>query len=419
MHWINRLLAPLEAAQQKMPHGLQRGTVSNVLLTLLFFKHASAQNLMSCNALFDTCRTQDSAQCGNAIQSALQVWISRQPDKEMGQLLQAMLRPERIGYVGGLFATVNNHHGLAEIIGLIGQINLDPATPSPACGALFNQAMNLLGTGPAPAMQDAMPLLAQLLQPRANEIVFDPVCGQGGLLHACAADLAMRDSQARLFLHGLEQNENDWALANMLLYLSGVAPHRLCRGGPLHTNIALQAFQKLTPADIVLAVVPERDNPVGHATAISTLDSRFPQGVPTNIGLFTIWHCLASMKPDSGRMGVLVPSALLASSEGKTLCRYLLKNNLLDAVIELPPADQPLPLILLIRQQRTHSAIAFIGNQHDRGAITAAYGAWQHGQPQGQPHPALREIDPASVAQHDWSLEMQRYSAPIGHDTET
>jgi hypothetical protein len=388
-----------------MPPSWQTPLVADALLTLLFFRLASShwtdeavrfqvagkanetllqamldsgQFLMNANAMFANCRAGNPAHSGAAIQDAMQTWINSQANDTAQKRLQAILRPQRFG---NLFADASE---LAKALDLIETIIIDPATPSPELGALFAQAMHLLGSGPAPAVQDAMVRLAQLVQPQANEIVFDPACGQGNLLQSCAAALALRAPASTMHLCGMQALPDDWALACMLLHLSGQPHFSLTLGGPTHTPIVAQIFKQVTPADLVVTMLIQK-TPMAQAVA-------------------TLRYGLACMKPDTGRMGVLVPLSLLESIEGKTIIRLLLEQNLLDAAVSALTDDAPPLLILLLRQHRTRAPVAFISAAPD-GDAAAALAAWQH----GQSHPALHEIDPQAIANRQYTLDARNY----------
>jgi hypothetical protein len=402
-------LLPLAQVRLRMPPSWQTPLVADALLTLLFFRLASChwteedmrfqvagepsetllqamldsgQFLMNANAMFANCRAGNPAHSGAAIQDAMQTWINSQANDTAQKRLQAILRPDRFG---NLFTDASE---LAKALDLIETIIIDPATPSPELGRLFAQAMHLLGCGPAPAVQDAMLRMAQLVQPQDNEIVFDPACGQGNLLQSCAAALAQRAPASTLHLCGMQALPDDWALACMLLHLSGQHHFSLTLGGPIHTPVAAQIFKQVTPADLVVTMLVQK---TPMAQAVDTLR-----------------YALACMKPDTGRMGVLMPLSLLQSIEGKTIIRMLLELDFLDAAVGALTDDAHSLLILLLRQRRTRAPVAFINAAPDGNAadnVAAALEAWQ----QGQSHSALHEIDPQAIAKRQYTLDASNF----------
>ncbi|MCJ8316608.1 N-6 DNA methylase, partial [Idiomarina sp.] len=91
--------------------------------------------------------------------------------------------------------------------------------------------------------------------------------------------------------------------------------------------------------DIVTANPPFSLDKWGHDDAENDKFSRFRRGVPpkTKGDYAFILHMIETLKPGSGRMGVVVPHGVLfrGSKEGK-IRQQLIDENLLDAVIGLP-----------------------------------------------------------------------------------
>ncbi len=77
----------------------------------------------------------------------------------------------------------------------------------------------------------------------------------------------------------------------------------------------------------------------GHDDASNDPFGRFRRGVPpkTKGDYAFITHMIETLKPETGRMAVVVPHGVLfrASSEGK-IRQQLVEENLLDTVIGLP-----------------------------------------------------------------------------------
>ncbi len=91
--------------------------------------------------------------------------------------------------------------------------------------------------------------------------------------------------------------------------------------------------------DIVTANPPFSLDKWGHDEAENDKFGRFRRGVPpkTKGDYAFISHMIETLKPGTGRMGVVVPHGVLfrGSSEGK-IRQKLIDENLLDAVIGLP-----------------------------------------------------------------------------------
>ncbi len=106
---------------------------------------------------------------------------------------------------------------------------------------------------------------------------------------------------------------------------------------------------------------------LGHENAADDHFGRFRRGVPpkTKGDYAFISHMIETLKPASGRMGVVVPHGVLfrASSEGK-IRKQLIEENLLDTVIGLPEKlffGTGIPAaILLFKKQKSDSKVLFI-----------------------------------------------------------
>src|SRR5690606_34236094 len=119
--------------------------------------------------------------------------------------------------------------------------------------------------------------------------------------------------------------------------------------------------------DIVTANPPFSLDKWGFEEAEHDKFSRFRRGVPpkTKGDYAFILHMIETLKPKSGRMGVVVPHGVLfrGSSEGK-IRQQLIEENLLDAVIGLPEKlfyGTGIPAaILIFKKAKSDDKVLFI-----------------------------------------------------------
>lgn len=119
--------------------------------------------------------------------------------------------------------------------------------------------------------------------------------------------------------------------------------------------------------DVVTANPPFSLDKWGHEDAANDPYGRFRRGVPPKTkGDYTfISHMIEALKPNTGRMGVVVPHGVLfrGSSEGK-IRQQLIEENLLDTVIGLPEKlffGTAIPAaILIFKKQKTDDNVLFI-----------------------------------------------------------
>ena len=119
--------------------------------------------------------------------------------------------------------------------------------------------------------------------------------------------------------------------------------------------------------DIVTANPPFSLDKWGYEQAENDKFDRFRRGLPpkTKGDYAFISHMIETLKPVTGRMGVVVPHGVLfrGSSEGK-IREKLINENLLDAVIGLPEKlfyGTGIPAaILILKKQKSDDSVLFI-----------------------------------------------------------
>jgi type I restriction enzyme M protein len=159
-----------------------------------------------------------------------------------------------------------------------------------------------------------------------------------------------------------------WALAKMNMFLHGEDNHRIEWGDTIRNPLLLEKDGKgLLHFDVVTANPPFSLEKWGHEDASSDPYGRFRRGVPpkTKGDYAFISHMIETLKPESGRMAVVVPHGVLfrASTEG-VIRQQLIEENLLDTVIGLPEKlffGTSIPAaILVFKKQKTDNKVLFI-----------------------------------------------------------
>jgi len=211
-------------------------------------------------------------------------------------------------------------------------------------------------------------LLATILEPVEGDQICDPACGSGSLLIKCGAMVRKNSGSKKYALFGQEAIGSTWALAKMNMFLHGEDNHRIEWGDTIRNPLLLGSDGKhLLQFDVVTANPPFSLDKWGHEDASSDPYGRFHRGVPpkTKGDYAFISHMIETLKPSTGRMGVVVPHGVLfrASSEGK-IRQQLIEENLLDTVIGLPEKlffGTGIPAaILLFKKNKTDDTVLFI-----------------------------------------------------------
>jgi len=211
-------------------------------------------------------------------------------------------------------------------------------------------------------------LLSILLEPKEGDQICDPACGSGSLLMKCGKQVQKNFNNSRKYaLLGQESNGATWALAKMNMFLHGEDNHRIEWGDTIRNPKLQDKNGGLMHFDIVTANPPFSLDKWGHDNASDDPWGRFRRGIPpkTKGDYAFVSHMIETLKPKTGRMGVVVPHGVLfrASSEGK-IRKQLIDENLLHAVIGLPEKlffGTGIPAaILIFRKQKSDEKVLFI-----------------------------------------------------------
>jgi len=217
--------------------------------------------------------------------------------------------------------------------------------------------------------------LARLVAPKPGDRICDPACGSGSLLIRTARQVGSGDFS----LYGQEMNGSTWALCKMNMFLHGMDASRIewedtIRHPQFVENDALMKF------DVVVANPPFSLDKWGQEIAAEDRYGRFFRGIPPKSkgDWAFILHMLATAIEGKGRVGVVVPHGVLfrGGQEGK-IREALIRENLLDAVIGLPPNlfyGTPIPAALMIfdksRKSNGKDKVLFIDASHEFEQVT-------------------------------------------------
>ena len=182
-------------------------------------------------------------------------------------------------------------------------------------------------------------LIAELLEPQQGDTICDPACGSGSLLMKCGRKIVANHGSRQYALYGQEAIGSTWSLAKMNMFLHGEDNHKIEWGDTIRNPKLLDKNGDLMLFDIVTANPPFSLDKWGHEEAEHDKFSRFRRGIPpkTKGDYAFILHMIETLKPNSGRMGVVVPHGVLFRGSSEGLIRQkLIEENLLDAVIGLP-----------------------------------------------------------------------------------
>lgn len=155
-------------------------------------------------------------------------------------------------------------------------------------------------------------------------------------------------------LFGQEVNGSTWALARMNMFLHGEDGARIDWSDTLNSPTLTDNTTNLQKFDVVVANPPFSLDKWGAENAKNDVFNRFWRDIPpkTKVDYGFITHMIEVALPKQGRVVVIAPHGVLfrGSSEGR-IGKKLIEENLLDAVIGLPPNLFPstsIPVAVLI-----------------------------------------------------------------------
>ena len=177
-------------------------------------------------------------------------------------------------------------------------------------------------------------LMAEILQPKAGESIYDPTCGSGGMLIKCLTYVRDKGQEWHgMRVYGQELNALTASIARMNLFLHGVEDYSIVNDDTLTSPGFIQNGH-LQQFDIVLANPPYSIKQWNRDAFASDKWGRNFLGVPpqgrADYAFFQ--HILLSMN-ESGRCAILFPNGILSRLEEKEMRENLIKMDVLDCVI--------------------------------------------------------------------------------------
>lgn len=180
-------------------------------------------------------------------------------------------------------------------------------------------------------------LMAEILQPKPGESIYDPTCGSGGMLVKCLDYLREKgEAWQSVKVFGQEINALTSSIARMNLYLNGVEDFSIVREDTLK-HPAFVDGSHLRTFDVVLANPPYSIKAWDRDAFSNDKWGRNFLGTPpqSKADYAFIQHIIASINPEGGRATVLLPHGVLTRIIEKSIRQNLIKLDILEAVISI------------------------------------------------------------------------------------
>lgn len=178
-------------------------------------------------------------------------------------------------------------------------------------------------------------LMAEILNPRPDESIYDPTCGSGGMLIKCLTHLKDKGEEWQgVHVFGQEINGLTSSIARMNLYLNGIEDFSIACADTL-TQPAFLDGSQLRKFDIVLANPPYSIKQWNREAFANDKWGRKFLGTPPQgrADYAFLQHILASMNDNSGRCAILFPHGVLFRKEEFEMRQKLVELDLVECVI--------------------------------------------------------------------------------------
>lgn len=182
-------------------------------------------------------------------------------------------------------------------------------------------------------------LMAEILQPKSGESIYDPTCGSGGMLVKCLDYLREKGEPWQgVKVFGQEINALTSAIARMNLYLNGVEDFSIVREDTLR-HPAFVDGSHLRTFDVVLANPPYSIKAWDREAFANDPWGRNFLGTPPQgrADYAFLQHIIASMDSQNGRCAILFPHGVLFRKEEAEIRENLVKSDKVEIVIGLGP----------------------------------------------------------------------------------
>jgi len=182
-------------------------------------------------------------------------------------------------------------------------------------------------------------LMAEILQLKPHESIYDPTCGSGGMLIKSLTYLKDKGEEWRdVKVFGQEINAGTSAIARMNLYLHGIHDFSIVNDDTLQRPAFIKNG-RVQQFDVVLANPPYSiKNWNREAFSHDKWGRNFLGTPPQDCADYAfIQHILASLDEKDGRCAILLPLGLLSKVSELDMRTNLIKSDLLEAIIGLGP----------------------------------------------------------------------------------
>ena len=272
---------------------------------------------------------------------------------------------------------------IADLLEHFSQLNLSlAACPADEMGTGYEYLVGKFADDAGHTAQEfytnrtVVDLMAEMLQPKPGESIYDPTCGSGGMLIKCLTYVRDKGKEWHgMRVYGQELNSLTSSIARMNLFLHGVEDYSIVNDDTLTSPGFIQNGH-LQQFDIVLANPPYSIKQWNREAFSADKWGRNFLGVPpqgrADYAFFQ--HIIASMKLDSGRCAILFPHGVLFRDEEKEMREKLVALDVVECVIGIGKNlfyNSPMEACIIIcRKQKSPNRIGKVLFINARDEVT-------------------------------------------------
>lgn len=182
-----------------------------------------------------------------------------------------------------------------------------------------------------------------ILKPHQKDHIYDPTAGSGGFLLEAYDYLKQKSGEKiakTLYFYGQELNISTFAIAKINMFLHGLDSADIRRGDTIANPQFLTQNGNLQTFDICVANPPysikDWESEIFRTNKYGRLEG-YDMPPEKNADYAFVLHIVKSMNVN-GRAGIVLPHGVLTRPNAEARIReQILKNDLIEAVIALPP----------------------------------------------------------------------------------
>lgn len=172
--------------------------------------------------------------------------------------------------------------------------------------------------------------------------VYDGACGTGGILSAAMEYASKLNSSSRMLLYGQELNEQTYAICKADMLIKDQEA-----GNIRHGNTLSEDLFPTDKFDYIMMNPPfgrewKNERNSVELEAKKGAEGRFPAGTPaiSDSQLLFLQNAISKMNPEGAKVAIIHNGSALfkgdAGSGESEIRRYVIENDLLDCIIQLP-----------------------------------------------------------------------------------